>query len=85
MSIKNIQLKLTQKINIKGSWIIVCSLLPDARIVLSCYCTNIVTFFNKENYSRKVKIKQDPVLLIQFIIKIAIALLSHLDGEVIDV
>jgi DNA-binding beta-propeller fold protein YncE len=48
MLVDNIQLKLKQKINIKGSWIRGCSFLPDGRMVLSCYNTNTVSFMNKE-------------------------------------
>jgi hypothetical protein len=47
MSVANIQLNLKQKIN-KGSRIRGCTLLPDSRMVLSCYNTNIVSFINKE-------------------------------------
>jgi hypothetical protein len=35
MSVENIQLKLKQKINIKGSMMRGCSLLPDGRMVFS--------------------------------------------------
>jgi hypothetical protein len=48
MSVENIQVKLKQKINIKGSWMRGCSLLPDGRMVLSCYTTNTVSFMNTE-------------------------------------
>ena len=48
MSVDNIQLKLKQTINIKGSWIRGCSFLPDGRMVLSCYNTNTLSFMNKE-------------------------------------
>ena len=48
MSVENIQLKLKQKINIKGSMMRGCSLLPDDRMVLSCYGTDTVSFINKE-------------------------------------
>ena len=48
MSVDNIQLKLKQKINIKGNLIKGCSLLPHGRIVLSCIDTNTVSFINKE-------------------------------------
>jgi DNA-binding beta-propeller fold protein YncE len=48
MSVYNIQLKLKQKISIKGNLIKGCSLLPDGRIVLSCIDTNTVSFINKE-------------------------------------
>jgi DNA-binding beta-propeller fold protein YncE len=48
MSFEKIQLKLKQKINIKGNVMRGCSLLPDGRMVLSCYNTNIVRFINKE-------------------------------------
>jgi hypothetical protein len=37
----------------------------------------------EKKYSRSVKIKQAPLLLMQLILKIAIALLYHLDGTVI--
>jgi DNA-binding beta-propeller fold protein YncE len=48
MSFEKIQLKLKQKIKIKGSFMRGCSLLPDGRMVLSCYITNTVTFINKQ-------------------------------------
>ena len=48
MSVSNIQLNLKQKINIKGSRVRGCSLLPDSRMVLSCYNANSVSFMNKE-------------------------------------
>jgi len=48
MSVEKIQLKLKQKINIKGSRLRGCSLLPDGRMVLSCYNTDTVSFINKE-------------------------------------
>jgi len=48
VSIENIQLKLKQKINTKGRDIRGCSLLPDGRMVMSCYNTNTVSFINKE-------------------------------------
>jgi hypothetical protein len=48
MSIENIQLILKQKINIKGNKIRGCSLLPDGRMVLSCWGTNTISFINNE-------------------------------------
>ena len=48
MSVENIQLNLKQKINIKGFNIRGCSLLPDGRMVFSCYSTSTVRFINKE-------------------------------------
>ena len=48
MSVENIQLKLKQKINIKGTHIRGCSLLPDGRMVLSCNATDTVSFINQE-------------------------------------
>jgi hypothetical protein len=48
MSVDNIQLKLKQKINIKGSGMRGCSLLPDGRMVLSCLNTGTVSFINNE-------------------------------------
>ena len=48
MSVENIQLKLKQKINIKANMMRGCSLLPDDRMVLSCYNTDYVSFINKE-------------------------------------
>jgi hypothetical protein len=48
MSLENIQLKLKQKINIKANMMRGCSLLPDDRMVLSCYDTDYVSFINKE-------------------------------------
>ena len=46
ISIDNIQMTLKQKINIKGSGIRGCSLLPDGTMVLSCYSSNTVTCSN---------------------------------------
>jgi DNA-binding beta-propeller fold protein YncE len=48
MSVENIQLNLKQKINIKGTNIRGCSLLPDGRMVFSCYRSRTVRFINKE-------------------------------------
>ena len=48
MSVANLQLKMKQKINIKGSWIRGCSFLSEGRMVLSCYSTDTVSFINKE-------------------------------------
>jgi DNA polymerase III psi subunit len=48
MSVENIQLNLKQKINIKGSSIRGCSLLPDGRMVFSCYSSDTVRFINTE-------------------------------------
>jgi hypothetical protein len=48
MSVENIQLNLKQKINIKGTNIRGCSLLPDGRMVFSCYNSDIVRFINTE-------------------------------------
>jgi hypothetical protein len=48
VSVENIQLNLKQKINIKGTNIRGCSLLPDGRMVFSCYSSDIVRFINKE-------------------------------------
>jgi DNA-binding beta-propeller fold protein YncE len=48
MSVENIQLKLKQKINIKGSSIRGCSFLSDGRMAFSCDKTDTVTFINKE-------------------------------------
>jgi hypothetical protein len=48
VSVENIQLNLKQKINIKGTNITGCSLLPDGRMVFSCYSSDIVRFINKE-------------------------------------
>ena len=48
MSVENIQLNLKQKINTKGGSIRGCSLLPDGRMVFSCYVTDRVRFINKE-------------------------------------
>jgi DNA-binding beta-propeller fold protein YncE len=47
-SLENIQLNLKQKINIKGTNIRGCSLLPDSRMVFSCYDSDTVRFINKE-------------------------------------
>jgi hypothetical protein len=38
----------SQKINIKGTNIRGCSLLPDGRMVCSCYSSDTVRFINKE-------------------------------------
>jgi DNA-binding beta-propeller fold protein YncE len=48
MSVENIQLNLKQKINTKGTNIAGFSLLPDGRMVFSCYSSNTVRFINKE-------------------------------------
>ena len=48
MSVEKIQLKLKQKININGRVMRGCSLLPNGRMVLSCYNTDTVTFINEE-------------------------------------
>jgi WD40 repeat protein len=48
MSVENIQLNLKQKKNIKGTNIRGCSLLPDGRMVFSCYSSDTVRFINKE-------------------------------------
>jgi DNA-binding beta-propeller fold protein YncE len=48
MSVDNIQLNLKQKINIKGTGIRGCSLLPDGRMVLSCYNADIVRLINED-------------------------------------
>ena len=47
MLVENIQLKMKQKININGRNIRGCSLLPDGRMVLSCWDTNTISFINK--------------------------------------
>jgi hypothetical protein len=48
VSVDNINLNLKQKVSTKGEDITGCSLLPDGRMVFSCYRKNIVTFVNKE-------------------------------------
>ena len=48
VSVDNIQLKLKQKISIKGTCIRGCSLLPEGRMVLSCWYTDTISFINKE-------------------------------------
>jgi hypothetical protein len=48
MSVENIHLNLTQKVKTKVNDITGCSLLPDGRMVCSCYEKHIVQFFNKE-------------------------------------
>ena len=48
MLVQNIQLKLTQKINIKGIGITGGSLLSDGGIALSSYSTDTVSFINNE-------------------------------------
>jgi len=47
-SLENIQLNLKQKINTKGTDIRGCSLLPDGRMVFSCYSSDTLRFINKE-------------------------------------
>jgi DNA-binding beta-propeller fold protein YncE len=46
--LKNIQLNLKQKLNINGRNFRGGSLLPDGRMVLSCYRSNTISFINKE-------------------------------------
>jgi hypothetical protein len=53
MSVENIQLNLKQKINIKGTNIRGCSLLPDGRMVFSCYNSDTVRFINTEGVETK--------------------------------
>jgi hypothetical protein len=48
VSVENIQLNLKQKINTRGTNITGCSLLPDGRMVFSCYSSDTVRFINKE-------------------------------------
>jgi hypothetical protein len=48
VSVDNIQLKLKQKINVKGRSIRGCSLLPEGRMVFSCWFTDTINFINKE-------------------------------------
>jgi DNA-binding beta-propeller fold protein YncE len=48
MSVENIQLNLKQKINTKVTNFRGCSLLPDGRMVFSCFSSRIVTITNKE-------------------------------------
>ena len=48
MSVENIQLILKRKVNTKGRNIRGCSLLPDGKMVLSCYNTDTVSFFNRK-------------------------------------
>jgi DNA-binding beta-propeller fold protein YncE len=48
MSLENIHLTLKQKLNVKGSFITGCSLLPDCSMVFSCSNTKIVSFINNE-------------------------------------
>jgi hypothetical protein len=48
MSVENIQLNLKQKINIKETNIRGCCLLPEDRMVFSCYTSGTVRFINKE-------------------------------------
>ena len=47
-SLENIQFNQKQKININGRDIRGCSLLPDGRMVFSCYSSHTVRFINKE-------------------------------------
>jgi hypothetical protein len=87
MSIENIQLNLKQKMNTKGTCITGCSLLPNGRMVLSCNSTRTVSFINTEGVElfQIGREKQDPLRMIQFILKKIIALLCHLEAELIDV
>jgi len=48
MSVDNIQLNMKQKINTKGALMRGCSLLPDGRMVFSCYSKHIVRFIDKD-------------------------------------
>jgi hypothetical protein len=48
MSVDNIHLNLKKKVNTKGENIRGCSLLPDGRMVFSCYRKHIVAFLNTE-------------------------------------
>ena len=48
MSVENIQLILKRKVNTKGKNIRGCSMLPDGKMVLSCYNTDTVSFFNRK-------------------------------------
>ena len=83
MSFENIQLKLRQKINIKGSFITGSSLFPNGRMEFSCCKANTVSFINKEGVELFQIGKDKTVLMIQFILMIKITLLYHLEGEII--
>jgi hypothetical protein len=48
VTVDNIQLKLKQKINIKGKHIRGCSLPPEGKMVLSCWYDGTIRFINKE-------------------------------------
>ena len=48
MPVENIQLKLKQVIYYKGKGIRGCSILPEGRMVMSCFHTNTLRFINKE-------------------------------------
>ena len=48
ISVENTQLNLKQQVNIKGTCITGCSLLPNGRMVLFCKSTNTVSFINTE-------------------------------------
>jgi hypothetical protein len=48
MSVENIQLNLKLKLNKKGISVKGCSLLPDGRMVFSCYSTHTVRFVTKD-------------------------------------
>jgi hypothetical protein len=50
ISVENTQLNLKQQVNIKGTCITGCSLLPNGRMVLSCNSTNTVSFINTEDW-----------------------------------
>ena len=48
VTVDNIQLKLKQKINIKGKHMRGCSLPPEGKMVLSCWYDGTIRFINKE-------------------------------------
>jgi hypothetical protein len=86
MPVENILLNQKQKINMKGSIIRGCSLLPDGRVVFYCYNTDIVRFMDKDGVElfEIGKGKKDIMHMIQLILKITIALLYH-QMDLIDV
>ena len=86
MSVDNMQPNLKLKINKNMRSIRRCSLHPDGRVVFSCSSTNTVRCFTKDGVEifQIWKEKNDPILMIQYILKITIVLLYHREVEVID-
>ena len=90
MSVENIQLNLKQRVITKVERGTGCSLLPDGGMVFSCLDTDTVSVSNKDGAELFQIISKDTTgftiydTVLVFILKIIIALLYHLDGEVID-